>query len=402
MQFIVTCKELDLTRNILIEADSKLDAMAIAEEKYGVMPIRAKTIKGSLLKKIEKTKNLKLKFKDILFIFQEIYILISSGISLKDALVEVKTSSEEIYVERILDFIIAGLNQGKTFSSLISKYYQQDSLVVYILQVGEKGGDLDKALHVIISYLEDTDKNISSVVKALSYPIILIIFTFMALVMLLTFVIPQFEEIFKSFGNDLPVYTKALLSLSHFLRDYGLMVLVGILSTIVLFFLRYKTNSRFKLKIDEFIMTKIFIVSKILSLSTMFKISSSLEVLLSAGVNVAEALTLLLSSMKNMYIRSKIEFIIYQIKNGKTLANALRASGLFKNSTIRLIFAGENSGQTPEMLQKVAKIHRRELNSYIDTVAKLIEPFLLVFISIIVLFIALSIFMPIWSLSSGI
>jgi type II secretory pathway component PulF len=387
---------------IIIEAKNKLDAMHIAEEEYKTTPINAKIIGTNKKFNVTNLNQKKLKFRDVLYIFQEIHILITSGISLKDSLLEVLQTSDETYIRDILNQIIHGLNQGKTFSSLMAEYYDKHSIVISVLRVGEKGGDLDKILDVIITYLEDADKNISSVVKALSYPFILIVFTVLALILLLSFVVPQFSDIFNSFGHDLPIYTKVLIALSDFVISYGMNMLFIMIALLITFFYKYKTSYTFRLFVDKILMTKIYIVSKTLNLNSMYKLTSSFEVLLFAGINVVDALDMVLQGIKNEYMKNKLTHTITSIKNGKTLANALKESNLFKSSTIRLIFAGENSGQTPEMMKKISEIYRRDLNGYIEIIAKLIEPFLLVFISGIVLFIALSIFMPIWSLSSGI
>jgi type II secretory pathway component PulF len=389
-------------KHIVVEADSKMDAMSLVESDYGVMPIDVKIIGESSGYDISNLNNKKLKFRDVLYIFQEIHILISSGISLKDALLEVKSTSEEDYIKVILEQIILGLNQGKTFSSLMAEYYDAHSIVISVLRVGEKGGELDKILDVVITYLEDADKNISSVVKALSYPMILIVFTFLSLILLLSFVVPQFSDIFKSFGHDLPIYTSILISMSNFVIDYGMNIFIGFIAIIIMLFYKYKSNYNFRFFIDKILMSNIYIVSKTLNLNSMYKMTSSFAILLFAGINVVDSLDMILQGIKNEYMRDKIKHTINSIKNGKTLANALKESNLLKSSTIRLIFAGENSGQTPEMMKKISEIYRKDLNGYIDIIAKLIEPFLLVFISGIVLFIALSIFMPIWSLSSGV
>ncbi|VAY88361.1 Type IV fimbrial assembly protein PilC [hydrothermal vent metagenome] len=401
-QFKVKTKDNGSKKTIIVNAENKIQAMSIVEKEYGIIPIDAKVLdkKHISISSIKKYK--KLKFRDVLYIFQEIHILIVSGISLKDAISEVLKTSEQDYVQSALSKIISGLNKGKTFSSLMAEHYDKQSIVISILKVGEKGGDLNKILDVIITYLEDADKNISSVVKALSYPFILVIFTIMAFVLLLSFVVPQFADIFKSFGHDLPIYTKILIRTSEFIREYGVYIFLGLVSSLVLFFYRYKTNKIFKLSIDTILMTKIYILSTTLKLNAMYKITSSLEILLYAGINVVDSLNMILESTTNEYIREKLKQSIVHIKNGKTLANALREGGLFKSSTIRLIFAGENVGQTPEMIKRVAQIYRRDLNNYIGLISKLVEPFLLIFISAMVLFIALSIFMPIWSLSSGI
>ena len=400
--FKVVIKDNNKKNYLFIEAANSVEAMKIAEEKYEVFPIQATLVDSSKSNQALTYTNRKLKFKEVLFIFQEIYILISSGITLKDSLLEVEKSTDDEKVKLIVNQIIQGLNQGKTFSSLVGEHYQQKSIVISVLKVGEKGGDLDKILNVIINYLEDTDKNVSSIVKALSYPLILIVFTFMALILMLVYVIPQFEEIFKSFGNELPVYTAVLLDMSNFVRANSLLLLLGVISVPAALFFRYKTHEPFQKRIDTILVKHIFILSNTLHLSAMYKITSSLEILLSSGINALEALNMVLSSTGNLYIREKLDYTIAQIKIGSTLAKALRESGLFKNSTIRLIVAGENSGKTPEMMQRVAGVYRKELNAYVETISKLIEPFLLIIIAMIVLFIALSIFMPIWSLSSGI
>lgn len=402
IDFKIKAKSQGSRQSIIINAENKIEAMKIAESKYNITPIDAIPIGTKNRKKIIRFGYKKLKFRDVLYIFQEIYILMTSGISLRDSLEEVLKTSDQEYVQIALNQIISGLAQGKTFSSLMATHYDKNSIVVYILKVGEKGGDLVKILDVIIGYLEDTDKNISSVVKALSYPMILVVFTGMALVVLLAFVVPQFSDIFKSFGHELPIYTSILIKSSEFVIAYGLFIFSGLMAIFGLLVLRYKTNLPFRLSVDRILMTKIFIVSKTLNLNTMYKITSSLEILLYAGINVVDSLEMVLQSNTNEYIKDRLKQSIDYIKNGKTLANALRDGGLFKSSTIRLIFAGENSGQTPEMMKRVASIYRNDLNNYISLISKLIEPFLLMFISALVLFIALSIFMPIWSLSSGI
>ena len=401
-KFKVTFKQSGVKKSIIVEANSALLAMQWVENKYNALPIKAKAIDSKRAIAPKKSSKKRLKFKELLFIFQEIYILISSGISLKDALTEVGESSNEKGVREILESIIYGLEQGKPFSSLMAQYYQKDSIIISILEVGEKGGDLDRVLDVIINYLEDTQNNISSVTKALSYPLILITFTIIALSLLLSFVVPQFKEIFSSFGHELPIYTAMLIKSSDFIRAYGIFILGGFVAFCMLLFTQYKISRSVKFFIDKILFFRIFIISRVLYLSAMYKITSSLEVLLFAGINVIEALEMVQKSTTNAYAKSRVEQTISYIKNGKTLAFALRESHLFKNSTIRLIFAGENVGKTPEMMKKVAEIYRKELNGYIGTVSKLIEPFLLIFISFLVLFIALSIFMPIWSLSSGV
>ncbi|OGS33784.1 MAG: hypothetical protein A2474_02120 [Elusimicrobia bacterium RIFOXYC2_FULL_34_12] len=255
---------------------------------------------------------------------------------------------------------------------------------------------MDVILERLSTYLEDAEALKGKVKGALMYPTIVAIIAASVTVFLLVVVIPTFQEIFSSFGADLPLPTKILIGISNFLRFYIIFLLIGIAAIIVGFLQYYKTEKG-KLKMDD-IFLKMPLFGPLLRKVAVAKFTRTLGTLVKSGVPILQALDTVAQTAGNKIIERAILQAKESIREGEKIADPLKKSGVFPPMVIQMISVGEETGNLDTMLSKIADFYDQEVDVAVKGLTSMIEPIVICVMGIVIGAIVIAMFMPMFSL----
>jgi len=337
--------------------------------------------------------------KDILDFTTQLAVMIRAGISLRAALEGISEQVQNPRFRKILTQIKMDVESGKQFSEAIQKYPKLFSpLYVNMVRASEMSGSFSKMLDRIASYLQQQIETRKMVIGAMIYPGIIGTMAVGVTVFLLTFVLPRFATVFKGKEHALPAPTKFLMALSAWMVNYWYVLVGAIIVAIIAFFFFIKTEvgrlwwDKTKLTMPLFKrMFRALYISR--SLNTMGE-------LLNAGVPMLDTLAITGDISGNMLYKKMWRSVYASVKQGKKIAGQLNKSKLLPKSVVQMIGAGEESGKLGEVLNDVSDFYARVLRDAIKAVTSMIEPIMIVVMGGIVGFIAMSIILPIFKMSS--
>lgn len=342
----------------------------------------------------------KIKLKDITLFTRYLSTMLASGLTIIQSLDIIGQEQENPSMQKLITSIKVDISSGKTLAETFSQYPQHFSnLFCSLIKAGEKSGTLDKILQRLAGYLEKTESLKRKVKKALTYPAAIMSIAFIVSAILLIFVVPQFQQMFASFGSQLPFFTRMVVVFSKVLRSYWWMIL-GIL--IGLFFgLRYliRTNEAVQKRLDEFIL-KIYIIGPVMRKSIIARFTRTLATTLEAGMPIVESMKSMAPVMGNsIYVKAVLK-MCDDVNSGHTLSSSMAATKLFPTMVVQMISVGEASGRLSDMLNKVADYYEEEVNSIVDNLSTLLEPLIMAILGVIVGTFVVAMYLPIFKLGS--
>jgi len=332
----------------------------------------------------------------------QLSVLLKSGISLKDALEDISNNTQDKLIKNIFFKSAEAIDSGKNLSDVFLEYENYTGKIsVAMIKLGEQTGDLVNALETLTKIYKNIYENRNNMKKALRYPFITLLaiagaFTFLVLV-----VVPKFKMIFSSLNANLPLPTIILLKTEFILSHYGLLILVGLLLFIVLNIYLYKISYNIKYKLDTFLL-KIYLVKNIIEYSTLSRTLSSLAFLIRSGIPLVDALSIIEKIVENEVIKEKMRHIIKGINQGRALSEMVKENNLVNYVALRMISAGEDSGELDEMLKNASNYYEDKFQNIIDNLQASLEPVMMLIIGGLILWLALGIFMPMWNLANAI
>ena len=340
----------------------------------------------------------KISFKDKILLTKQLAVLLKSGVPLLEAF-ELLIDQFEGKMKSILISIKDGLREGKSLAEGLSKYPKVfDNVYVQLVRAGEATGKLEVILERLVDYLERREEIRSRVKSALSYPMIQLGVIGLVVVFLMTVVVPSMAENFKRAGKGLPGTTQFLLDLSYILRHYYIVIILFIIAVVAAY--RYWSRTPTGAQFIDKLKLKIPIVKFFARTGAVVQFSRTLGMLIEGGVNLAEALDIVVNIIDNKVLAQSLQEARENIiKQGK-IAQFLKQTGLFPPIAIHLIKTGEESGKLDFMLLTVAQNYETELNEYADGLSTALGPIMLIVMAVIVGFIVLSIAQPLMEQAS--
>ena len=333
---------------------------------------------------------------------RQVSVLIKAGISLKDALEDVGENTPDKLIKEIFLKAAEAIDSGKSISDVFAEYEAYvGGVSLALIRLGEQTGDLAAALEYLASIYENMYENRRKMVKALRYPIITLIAIVVAFVVLIMLVVPKFKAIFDSLHAELPLPTRILLGIEYVLEHYGFFVFLGVVAFIMGIIFGYKTSKEFKYKMDKLFL-KTYLIKDIIRYATLQRFLLILSSLLKSGVPLIEALKISEGIIGNEVIKQKVFEIRRGINQGRSLTEMLKEVDLVNFIALRMISAGEESGELDMMLEKAANYYADRFQDIIENMQAAIEPIMLTVIGGLVLLIALGIFMPMWNMASAV
>ncbi|MBU0485836.1 MAG: type II secretion system F family protein [Proteobacteria bacterium] len=346
---------------------------------------------------IEKLKGVNL--EDLILFCRQIATMLSAGVSILKALEIMALQVRNPVLRQIIIEVAASIESGANLSDSFALYPKVFSqLFRNVVLIGEESGNLDNSFEYL-AVLYENEKEVKEKIKsATRYPKIVVGAMFSAILFLMTFVVPKFVKLFASSKVALPLPTRILITTSHIFTEYFLIMMVAI----VLIILAY----RFALNYEEFIMfrdrlllkTPIFgdLAVKIF----MSRFCRVFSVLTKSGIDIIKTINLSSSALSNLVLYKALERISAEVEKGTDLQSAMSRHPIFPAMVVQMIAVGEESGQLETMMEKVADYYDVETEYIIKNLSTLIEPILLLFLGVLVAFIALAIFLPMWNMMS--
>jgi type II secretory pathway component PulF len=336
-----------------------------------------------------------------IFFLSQLAIMLDAGISILDSLKEIENSIEDRQLQKIIISISQEINNGHSMSDAFKQYENIfGNLTITMIKLGDKTGNSAKALFKLVEMLEEIRDNKVKVKKAMSYPRNILIAMIIAMTVIINYVMPKFESIFKRFDTELPVVTRFLLGAEEMFSSYGIYIFLGLMLSIFSFKYALKTYQKFRYYID-FLILKIYVVKDVTLFATLNKFTVVFAELLNSGISIFEALEIAIGMVENQVLREKLQQSYNEINSGSPLHKSFKETGIFDNMVIQMIYTGESSGELQKMLNSIAEYYKRKFDKIIDNMHSLLEPIILLFIGALVTTLALGIFLPIWSLGDA-
>ncbi|HIP30779.1 MAG TPA: type II secretion system F family protein [Sulfurospirillum arcachonense] len=394
----------------VIKAPNKTDAIGMAKSKTPGVILNVKETSAPVEDQLENLKNnimnaiikKSIQMKDLIAAVRQLAVMTDAGISIHDSIEEVSKATVDKTLKEIFEQVDDDLNSGLSLTeSMMSFRHELGDVTIAMVELGESTGNMAESLEKLAEILEEIEENRQKFKKALRYPITVIIAIGIAFTILMVYVVPKFKSIFEKLKADLPAPTKILLFMEHMVNNYGHLLLIGLVVTIVTFKYLLKNNEDFKAQYDRYIL-KVYLIGNITFYATLSRFTLVFTELIRAGIPISDALDTALLTLDNVHLKKKLAAVKTSVSRGVSLTEAFRDTGLFEGMLIQMIRAGEQSGTLDKMLDKVTGYFKSKFNEIIDNIAAYIEPILLAFIAGMVLLMALGIFMPMWDMAQAV
>ena len=327
--------------------------------------------------------------------------LISAGLPLEASLTALSEQTEDKRLGEVLTQVKERVSEGSSLANALSEHPSIFSdLYINIVKAGEASGTLDIVLLRLADFLEKQAALTSRVRGALIYPIFMFVIGGGVLFFTMTYVIPRIAKIFEESDSALPVMTVILVNISGFLSNNILLMLI-LIPIIIIAALRFNKTERGKMFFDK-VALKTPVFGKITSMVVISRFTRTLGTLLSSGIPLLDALKIGEAVLGNEVYSKTLEEVRTNVREGASLAQPLRESGVFPPLVTRMIAVGEQTGEMEEMLTKVADIYDQQVDTMVSTLTSLLEPVMIVIIGAIMGFIVFAVLLPIFNLTSTI
>ncbi len=363
--------------------------------RQGVVPTRIRKQRQSLF-----SGQSKITTADIAIFSRQLATMLAAGIPLVQAFEIVGNGHENAAMQKLILAIKADVEGGSALAEALAKHpLYFDDLFINLVEAGEQAGALETLLDKIATYKEKTEAIKKKIKKALTYPAAVLVVAFVVTTILLIFVIPSFEDLFRGFGADLPTFTRMVIDLSAFVRAQGFILLViGV--AIVGTFLYFKKRSRpFRHFLDR-TMLKMPVIGPIMQKASIARYARTLSTMFAAGVPLVEALESVAGATGNIVYETGVMAMRDEVATGQRLQQAMENTDLFPNMVIQMIAVGEESGSLDEMSAKVADFYEEDVDNAVDNLSSLLEPMIMAILGVLVGGLVVAMYLPIFKLGA--
>lgn len=341
----------------------------------------------------------KIKSSDIVFFTRQMATMLRAGMPVMRSLQLVGESIEKPkrMQEMIFD-IHASIENGATFAEALKKYpIYFDDLYTSLVAAGEEAGMLEQTMDDIAVNLEKSEATKKKVKKALTYPAIVLVFAIVVTIVLMIKVVPVFATFFESNGGTLPAPTQMVVTISDFMIDKGIFILVIFVAFISLIMYVKKRNKKFANKLNRMGM-KLPMIGGILRCGANARFARTMSTLFNAGVSLMKGLAATAPATGSIVYEEAVYEIRDDVQNGQQMSFAMKNTGLFPTIAVQMTAIGEESGNLGEMLGRVGAFYEEELDWRIDNLTQMIEPMIMAFLAIVVGGLMIAMYLPIFTM----
>lgn len=375
---------------------ANINAVRADLRRQGVNPTKVKAKPKPLFGTGKK----KIKGQDLSVFTRQLATMMTAGVPLVQAFDIVGRGHDNPAMQDMILSIKQDIESGTGVSLALGKHpLYFDDLVCSLVAAGEQAGVLDVLLDKIATYKEKTESIKGKIKKALFYPAAVIAVAIIVTVVILLFVIPQFKELFTSFGADLPAFTLMVIGLSDIVREWWWAMLLGLAGTV--YFIRYtfKRSRRFREIVDRASL-KIPVIGAILNKAALARFARTLSTMFAAGVPLVEALQSVSGATGNIVYQDAVLKMREEVATGQSLQLAMRQRDIFPHMVIQMTAIGEESGALDDMLGKVADFYEEQVDNAVDSLSSLLEPMIMVVIGGLVGSLVVAMYLPIFKLAA--
>ena len=339
-----------------------------------------------------------LKIKELSLLTRQLVTLIEAGTPLEETLQACAEQSDKKHIKKIILGLCASITAGQSFSQALTLYPRSfNQLYQASVDAGEKSGHLDATLNRLAEYLDKRLELQQSITLALIYPLLLVVVSLLVVIALLTYVVPQVVQVFTDMQQTLPLLTRGLLAISAFLRDYAWHLIAAITASYLLI-KRLLKEPKIQ-HISQVFLLSLPLIGHLIRGINSSRFAHTLSMLTSSGVPVVNAFQVAAKVMPNLLIRHAVLEAAERVREGSSIAQALKAAACFPPIMLHLISSGELSGKLEASLRIAAEQQDREMKMLVATALALFEPLMIVFMGVLVLLIVLAIMLPIFELN---
>ena len=334
---------------------------------------------------------------------RQLATLVDAGLPLLRGLRVLEKQEKNPTLRGIVGDLGMAIESGSTFSEGLAQHPKVfNRLYVNMVKAGELGGVLEVVLNRLAEFMEKAQKIKGKVVAAMFYPIAVLVVAVAILGILLTYVVPKFKEVFEGMleGQQLPAFTRLVLGISDTIRNNFLATIctVGAVVAVIMLAIRTKAGRR----IFDQIKLKMPALGPVISKVAIGRMTRTLGTLITSGVPILQALTIVKETAGNVIIANAINAVHESVKEGETITAPLENSGVFPPMVISMVDVGEQTGALPEMLLKISDNYDEEVDNAVSAMTSLLEPIMIVFLAVIVGSIVIAMFLPLIALMQGI
>lgn len=342
----------------------------------------------------------KVDFNDIVDFTRQVALMLNAGLTLIDSLEILKKQTQKLALKKMIEDVDTKIKGGSSFSVALQEYKSMFSkLYISLVKSGEASGKLGEILLRLADNLEKERAFKSKLKGALVYPVIVIVGMFIVMFIMVTFVLPKLLGLYKDFNVELPLSTKILIAISTFsTRFWPIVVVMGIVASY--FIKKYLSTKEGKSAFDQFIL-KLPVFGNIVSISALVESTRTLAILISSGISILEALSIVVDATENSVYQQALLSVSHKVEKGISLGTALEQEKIFPPILVQMSQVGEQTGNLDDTLFRLSKYFEMESEMATKTMTTLIEPMILVVLGVGVGFLVMSVITPIYNLTNS-
>jgi type IV pilus assembly protein PilC len=341
------------------------------------------------------------KAKEVVIFTRQFATMIDAGLPLVQCLEILGSQQANVHFQKIINTVRSDVEQGGTLADSLAKHKKVfDELYVNLVAAGEVGGILDTILNRLAAYMEKNEKLKSQVKGAMVYPAVVVAVAGGVTAILLIWVIPVFEKMFRDFGGALPTPTQFVIDLSNGVRANLFPMLVALAVLVVVTRMIHRTK-RGRLFFDA-VLLKSPIFGTLFRKVAVAKFTRTLGTMISSGVPILDALHITAKSAGNKVVENSIQYTRERISEGRTMADPLAETGVFPSMVVQMIAVGESTGAMDAMLQKIADFYEDEVDAAVAALTSLLEPLMMVVLGTLLGGLIIAMYLPIFELAGNI
>lgn len=343
-----------------------------------------------------------MKNKDLVFWLAQLSTYLKAGIPLTDAVKILAEQDKRKKYKKVYDSVVYELSMGESFSEALRKQGNVfPALLVNMIKAAELIGDLESTLDDMSSYYEEKEVTKKQMVGSLTYPAIILVFTIAVTTFMLVYIVPQFADVYTSLNSELNPFTQALLDLSSFLKNNGILLLCVVILIIIALTFLYKRVKAFR-TIVQYIVMHIPVVGKLIIYNEMNLFAKTFAVLNKNNILLTDSIDILSKITKNEFYKMIMYDTISNLLRGEKISLSFKNNWAVPPLAYYMITTGESTGELSEMLEKVSEYYQREQRTLANTLKTLIEPILMVVLAVIIGGMMVAILVPMYDIGQGI
>lgn len=338
----------------------------------------------------------KVKVRELIQLFMHFDQMQSAGISLLDALADIRDTSDNNYLRDIMSEIYRDVSEGSSLSEAMEKHPKVfTGLYISLIGAGEETGDMPSAYRQLVKYLKWVDDMQTKIRKATRYPMILLVAVVAVVVVMMAVVVPQIVGFIRNIGQDLPWPTTSLIATSDFFVEYWWTMPLGIVSIFVLLISLRKLSDDFAYRIDMMFLSAP-IAGPLIRKINIARFAQTFASLFASGMDVLSGLKASQKTVQNRALAVSLEGVLQNVQSGSPLSEALNSTGEFPSMVVRMVKVGEESGNLTVVLEQVSDFYTKDVDEAVQALITMIEPMLTAIMGIVILWIAVGVFGPIY------